>query len=115
MKTSIICVAVFMLFMALGPAHAQRCPAGADAFLNCLPLDHRYGGPGTIQQRQSRPRMNRCVYNYVMERRSDPRIMRLVAETIKRGNTVEAANSLRGTRDYVLGQRQAFRACRGTI
>jgi hypothetical protein len=36
MKTSIICVAVFMLFMALGPAHAQRCPAGADAFRRVL-------------------------------------------------------------------------------
>jgi hypothetical protein len=51
MKTSIVCVAVFMLFMALGPAQAQRCPAGHDAFLNCLPLDHRYGGPGQIQRR----------------------------------------------------------------
>jgi hypothetical protein len=25
MKTSIVCVAVFMLFMAIGPAHAQGC------------------------------------------------------------------------------------------
>jgi hypothetical protein len=115
MKTSIICVAVFMLFMALGPAHAQRCPAGADEFLNCLPLDHRYGGPGAIQQKQSRPRMNRCVYNYVMERRGDPRITRLAVETTKRGGTVEAADTLRGMRDYVSVQRQAFRACRGTI
>jgi hypothetical protein len=24
-------------------ATAQRCPAGADAFGSCLPLDHRYG------------------------------------------------------------------------
>jgi hypothetical protein len=31
-------------------ATAQRCPAGADAFGSCLPLDHRYGGPGQIQQ-----------------------------------------------------------------
>ena len=33
-------------------ANAQRCPAGADAFLNCLPLDHRYGGPGEISRPQ---------------------------------------------------------------
>jgi hypothetical protein len=31
-------------------ATAQRCPAGADAFGSCLPLDHRYGGPDQIQQ-----------------------------------------------------------------
>jgi hypothetical protein len=31
-------------------ATAQRCPAGADAFGSCLPLDHRYGGLGSIQQ-----------------------------------------------------------------
>jgi hypothetical protein len=31
-------------------AEAQRCPAGADAFGSCLPLDHRYGGPGQIQR-----------------------------------------------------------------
>jgi hypothetical protein len=46
----VVCVAVFILVMALRPAHAQRCPAGADAFGTCLPLDHRYGGPGSIQQ-----------------------------------------------------------------
>jgi len=56
MKTSIVCVAVFMLFMAPRPAHAQRCPAGADAFGSCL-QDHRYGGPGQIQQLSpNRPR-----------------------------------------------------------
>jgi hypothetical protein len=47
---TVVYVAVFMVFMALGPAHAQRCPAGADAFGSCLPLDHRYGGPGEIQR-----------------------------------------------------------------
>jgi hypothetical protein len=33
MKTSIVCVAVFMLFMALGPAHAQREIYGGGYFL----------------------------------------------------------------------------------
>jgi hypothetical protein len=36
---------IIALLMAIQPAYAQRCPAGADAFLNCLLLDHRYGGP----------------------------------------------------------------------
>jgi hypothetical protein len=46
-----------MLFGTIIGAHAQRCPAGADAFGSCLPLDHRYGGPGQIQQlSQNRPR-----------------------------------------------------------
>jgi len=36
------------LFLATGTAHAQRCPAGQDAFLNCLPMDQRYGQPGQI-------------------------------------------------------------------
>jgi hypothetical protein len=53
------CVAVFMLFMALHPAHAQRCPAGADAFGSCLPLDHRYGGPGQIQRWRPTPETGR--------------------------------------------------------
>jgi hypothetical protein len=63
MKTSIVCVAAFMLFMALHPAHAQRCPAGADAFGSCLPLDHRYGGVSSIQQlhpRKPRPEDFKC-------------------------------------------------------
>jgi hypothetical protein len=52
-------ITVFMLFMALGPAHAQRCPAGADAFGSCLPLDHRYGGPGQIQRWRPSPETGR--------------------------------------------------------
>jgi hypothetical protein len=52
-------ITVFMLFMALGPAHAQRCPAGADAFGSCLPLDHRYGGPGQIQRWRPTPETGR--------------------------------------------------------
>jgi hypothetical protein len=47
---TVVYVAAFMVFMALGPAHAQRCPAGADSFGSCLPLDHRYGGPGESDQ-----------------------------------------------------------------
>jgi hypothetical protein len=46
---------IIALLMAIQPARAQRCPAGADAFGSCLPLDHRYGDPGEIQTR-SRPR-----------------------------------------------------------
>jgi hypothetical protein len=41
---------IIALLMAIQPAHAQRCPAGADAFGSCLPLDDRYGGPGEIQR-----------------------------------------------------------------
>jgi hypothetical protein len=87
MTRLLFATAIVVAFTA--SANAQRCPAGADAFQSCLPLDHRYGGPGTIQQ--SRPRMNPCVYNYVMgmRQRGDPRVTRLVAETKKRGGTVE--------------------------
>jgi hypothetical protein len=46
-----------MLFGTIIGARAQRCPAGNDAFGSCLPLDHRYGGPGSIQQLSpNRPR-----------------------------------------------------------
>ena len=45
-----LAVVALLLFTALRPAHAQRCPAGADAFGSCLPLDHRYGGPGQVQR-----------------------------------------------------------------
>jgi hypothetical protein len=60
----VVCVAGLMLVMALRPAQAQRCPAGADAFGTCLPLDHRYGGPGQVQQlspnRPTRPQDFKC-------------------------------------------------------
>jgi hypothetical protein len=50
-----------------------------------------------------------CVYNYTLEmgRRGDPRTLRLVAETRRRGET----RSLVGTRDFVAMHRQARRAC----
>jgi hypothetical protein len=92
MKTSIVCVALFMLFMALHPAHAQRCPAGADAFMNCLPLDHRTGGPGEISIQQRRfaqshrntgNRYLNCIHNRTtaLIRRGDPRALRSVEAT----------------------------------
>jgi hypothetical protein len=52
-----IAIAIAIVLVTSASAIAQRCPAGADAFLNCLPPDHRYGGPGSIQQLSpSRPR-----------------------------------------------------------
>ena len=54
-----ICIVILWIFMAPRPAHAQRCPAGADAFQNCLPLDHRYGGPGEIQRWRPTPETGR--------------------------------------------------------
>jgi hypothetical protein len=51
---------IIALFMAIQPAHAQRCPAGADAFGSCLPLHHRYGGPGQIQRGGPRPEDFKC-------------------------------------------------------
>jgi hypothetical protein len=57
----IVLVALFMVLMALRPAAAQRCPAGADAFGSCLPLDHRYGGPGSIQQLHPKARAQRAT------------------------------------------------------
>ena len=47
MKTLLIAIAIVFVASA---AYAQRCPAGADAFGSCLPLDHRYGGPGQVQR-----------------------------------------------------------------
>jgi hypothetical protein len=54
-RISVACLIISAAFLRPGPAYSQRCPAGADAFGSCLPLDHRYGGPGEIQTR-SRPR-----------------------------------------------------------
>jgi hypothetical protein len=39
-------VSLTALAITTSLAQAQRCPSGQDAFLNCLPADHRYGGPG---------------------------------------------------------------------
>jgi hypothetical protein len=123
MKTSIVCVAVFMLFMALHPAHAQRCPAGADAFQNCLPLDHRYGGPGEIPRpqlhRAQRTQQiltphNRCKREYVMklDARTHPALRRQLAEMEKLGGGEKAAKALKGTRDFRAINAEAERACR---
>jgi hypothetical protein len=49
-KLARLTVIAALMFMAVQPAQAQRCPAGADAFGSCLPLDHRYGGPGQVQR-----------------------------------------------------------------
>jgi hypothetical protein len=60
-RTTIL-VASLIALMLMGTiigARAQRCPAGADAFGSCLPLDHRYGGPGQIQRGGPRPEDHR--------------------------------------------------------
>jgi hypothetical protein len=100
------CVA---LCLAAQPASAQRCPAGADAFQNCLPLDHRYGGPGEISRPQRehahRTPRNQCKHDYVMRLRpTDPRFQRTPP-------TDPAA--ARRTREFISLNREAERACRG--
>jgi hypothetical protein len=121
---------VALVWISSLPAHAQRCPSGADAFLNCLPPDHRYGGPGEI----SRPQLQRaqrahqirtpqgtysasqynCVYNYVGKRKADPRAMRLHAMARSRGDTSPAGyDALGNTPEFRSLNREAERACRG--
>jgi hypothetical protein len=87
MRTKLLLTGIAALFLATETAHAQRCPAGQDAFLNCLPTDQRYGQPGQIptpqlQHAQRHGRAARpCVYDYVMglRRRGDPRARRIEA------------------------------------
>jgi len=112
MKTSIICTAALTLIgtiIGASSAHAQRCPAGQDAFLNCLPPDHRYGGPGEISrpqlERAHRTPRNQCKHDYVMSLRpTDPRFRRTPP-------TDPAA--ARRTREFISLNREAERACRG--
>jgi hypothetical protein len=61
LPAALIAIVIGLMFLiAPAPAHAQRCPAGQDAFLNCLPLDHRYGGPGAIQRWRPTPESGRA-------------------------------------------------------
>src|SRR5262249_37329868 len=89
---------ISVLFLATGAAQAQRCPAGADAFLNCLPLDHRYGGPGEI----SRPQLQRAqAYVRQGPYRNDPAYLACIRSrttaAIKRGDS-RALRSVEETR-----------------
>jgi hypothetical protein len=121
-----ICIAIFTLFMAPRPAHAQRCPAGQDAFLNCLPLNHQgYRATNEIsirQQEYARSHSGRtgvssapseCARRYInkLAKRRDPRVLRASAGTYRRGDTREAAETLRYTPDFQSVHREAFRAC----
>ena len=118
---------VAALFLAT-PAQAQRCAAGQDAFLNCLPLDHRYGGAGEIPRPQPERAQRRirtpqgtysasqynCVYRYVgrLKAANDPRTVRLQAMAGKRGDTSAAGfDALGHTRDFVSMNSEAHRAC----
>jgi hypothetical protein len=113
-------LSIAVLFLATGTAQAQRCPAGADAFLNCLPPDHRYGGPGEI----SRPQLQRaqayirqgpyrndpaylaCIRSRTTAaiKRGDPRALRSVEETRARGTAI-------GTPAFQSLLRENERAC----
>lgn len=120
-KTSIICIAALTLIgTIIGASPAQRCPAGHDAFLNCLPLDHRYGGPGEI----SRPQLQRaqayvrqgpyrndpaylaCIRSRTTAaiKRGDPRALRSAEETRARGTAI-------GTPAFQSLLRENERAC----
>jgi hypothetical protein len=117
---------IIALLMAIQPAHAQRCPAGTDAFLNCLPLNHQgYRATNEIsirQQEYARSHSGRtgvssapseCARRYInkLAKRRDPRVLRASAETYRRGDTREAAETLRYTPDFQSVHREAFRAC----
>jgi hypothetical protein len=117
------CVAVSMLVMAAQPAPAQQWQlpdygrnhgvVGGPGMPKCnMAVSEEcrrlYGGA----KRPSRlTGFNQCIYNYVMNRRGDPRVDRLAAETTRRGGTVEAANTLRGTREYRSVLLEAKGAC----
>src|SRR5262249_53706027 len=59
LPAALIAIVIGLMFL-IAPAHAQRCPAGHNAFLNCLPLDHRYGGRGAIQRWSPPPESGRA-------------------------------------------------------
>jgi hypothetical protein len=122
-----ICIAIFTLFMAPRPAHAQRCPAGQDAFLNCLPLNHQgYRATNEIsirQQEYARSHSGRtgaqraargradapylaCIRNRTaaLIRRGDPRALRSAETTRQRGSAI-------GTPAFQSMLRENERAC----
>jgi hypothetical protein len=122
----ILALISILLAFAPTPARAQRCPAGQDQFMNCLsmnpqmrakqeqwanqPAARQIPGAQPYGASGGRPTTNPCVYRKAMQSR-DPRMVRLAAETARRGNTVEAANTLRNTADYEALQRKFFREC----
>jgi hypothetical protein len=74
---AIIVAAMALLFAALSPARAQRCPAGQDYFLNCLPM----GGGQQVNAQRAKARYN-CAYrrSVALTRARDPRQMRIAAK-----------------------------------
>lgn len=92
----LVCVVIFWVFMALRPAHALPPCTGHVTGL-CEGADP-------------------CMFNYVMSlaHRKGPiaeAAARAAAETVRRGDTVEAARRLSNTRDWILVHRAAKRAC----
>jgi hypothetical protein len=98
--------------MKLVIAAAALLVVGLSTTASAPAQQKRYSLP---ELERSRPGINHCVLNYVrnLERRGDARTIRLNAQTNKRGGTIEAADTLRGTPDYVSVHRQAWRACKG--
>lgn len=127
-------VAIVLLLATCAMAHAQRCPAGQDQFLNCLssnpqmrarqeqwanqPAARRIPGaqPYGAASGGAQTTINRCVYAEAvkMERRKDPRYMRFKQEGDRRGGTFEAGKSaIRDSAEAQSLQRELFRKCRG--
>ena len=113
-------LALTMLLVAWTPivgaslAHAQRCPAGADAFLNCLPLDHRYGGPGTMPRLKptadgSQTPSHDCILAWINRNLRDPAVRKMASVTVKGRNP--AINAAVTSRTYPAERRRVAVAC----
>jgi hypothetical protein len=102
-----------MLFMALGPAQAQRrCPAGQDQFLNCLSMNPQMRASQEQWARGGAQRAgNRyldCIRNRTADkiRQGDRRALASVEETRRRGSAI-------GTPAFQSLLRENERACGG--
>jgi hypothetical protein len=132
MNKVLICVAVFIMFMALKPAHAQRCPAGQDQFMNCLSMNPQmrarqeqwanqpaarqipgaqpYGAGGNRQQ----PTANsRCALAWIKRNWDGPLLQR--TRTVKGYDPADAARKADAAypEDWAEIRRRIAASCRG--
>jgi hypothetical protein len=120
---TLLCVAIFILFMGIRPAPAQQWS------ISDIGRSHGYvTGPGMPKcnkavseecrrlypdKQARRPTRSGydCGYNYVTDRPHDARVVRLAEEIKRRGGGIEAVRSLRDTPDYRSIHRDMTRSC----
>ena len=107
---------VLLVLIAPTASWAQRCPAGQDQFLNCLPSNpaararHEQWASGRGPKSTINPCVRRKALQY--DRRGDPEVRRYVRESNLRGGGYEGSQAaIREVPEVQALQRRLFREC----